>query len=105
MCNCINEMEEKMKELIDAESVEAPVELLTGKAYLEFTVKKKARKKRKKCRYCCNSVRFAASRMIVNTEREDRRWIGIMTWTVAGCGNTPNAQDEQDGIMEVVEST
>ena len=34
MCNCMNEMQEKMKELVDAESVEAPVELLTGKAYL-----------------------------------------------------------------------
>lgn len=48
MCNCMNEMEEKMKELVDAESVEAPVELLTGKAYLEFTVKKKGKKKRGK---------------------------------------------------------
>ena len=47
MCNCMNEMEEKMKELVDAESVEAPVELLTGKAYLEFTVKKKGKKRGK----------------------------------------------------------
>lgn len=48
MCNCMNEMEEKMKELLDAESVEAPVELFTGKAYLEFTVKKKRQEKRGK---------------------------------------------------------
>lgn len=48
MCNCMNEIEEKMKELVDAESVEAPVELLTGKAYLEFTVKKKGKKKEEK---------------------------------------------------------
>lgn len=48
MCNCVNEMEKKMKKLVGAESVEAPVELLTGRVYLEFTVKRAGKKKEKK---------------------------------------------------------
>lgn len=48
MCNCMNEAIEKMQELKAFESVDAPVELLSGRAYLEFTVKEKGKKRERK---------------------------------------------------------
>ena len=48
MCNCMNEAIQKMQEMRDFESVEAPTELLSGRAYLEFTVKEKGKKRERK---------------------------------------------------------
>ncbi len=48
MCNCMNEVMQKMKEKMELESIEEPTELLTGRVYLEFTVKKKGKKKEEK---------------------------------------------------------
>lgn len=48
MCNCMNEVMQKMKEKMELESIEEPTELLTGRAYLEFTIKEKGKKKGRK---------------------------------------------------------
>ena len=45
MCNCMNEKTKQLQELLNAESVEAPVDMITNKAYLEFDVKMKDKKK------------------------------------------------------------
>lgn len=60
MCNCMNEAIEKIRKAGRYESVEAPTDLLSGKAYLEFTVKEKGKKRERKmpvllsrCPFCC----------------------------------------------------
>lgn len=48
MCNCMNEAIEKIQKAGRYESVEAPTDLLSGKAYLEFVVKEKGKKRGRK---------------------------------------------------------
>lgn len=48
MCNCMNEVMQSMKEKMELESIEEPTELLTGRVYLEFTVKEKCKKRERK---------------------------------------------------------
>ena len=48
MCNCMNEAIEKIQKAGRYESVEAPTDLLSGKAYLEFVVKEKGKKRERK---------------------------------------------------------
>ena len=48
MCNCMDEVMQKMKEKMEFESIEEPTELLTGRAYLEFIVKEKGKKRERK---------------------------------------------------------
>ena len=48
MCNCMDEAIKKMQEAKDYENVEAPTDILSGRAYLEFTVKEKGKKKERK---------------------------------------------------------
>lgn len=59
MCRCIYEMQDNLKEKFGYESVSAPVEILSGRAYLSFTVKEQGKKKEKeiplmlsKCPFC-----------------------------------------------------
>ena len=59
MCNCMNEKTKKLQELLGAEDVTAPVEMLSGRAYLSFDVKMADKKKSKsvpmllsKCPFC-----------------------------------------------------
>ena len=46
MCNCIQEMISEITEK-GFENVEAPIELLSGRLYLEFTGNKKGQKKKR----------------------------------------------------------
>ena len=48
MCNCMDDVIKQMKEMMDLEYVEPPVGLTTDKAYLEFTVKEKGKKRERK---------------------------------------------------------
>lgn len=48
MCNCMDEVMQSMKEKMELESIEEPTELLTGRVYLEFTVKEKGKKRERK---------------------------------------------------------
>lgn len=48
MCNCMNEVMQSLKEKMELESIEEPTDLLTCRAYLEFTVKEKGKKKERK---------------------------------------------------------
>lgn len=49
MCNCMNEKIEQMKEKMDLEYVLPPIEILSGRAILEFEVKEKGKKEAEKC--------------------------------------------------------
>ena len=48
MCNCMNEAIEKIQKTGRYESVEAPTDLLSGKAYLEFVVMENGKKRERK---------------------------------------------------------
>lgn len=48
MCNCMNEVAHELQKAGRYESVEAPTDLLSGKAYLEFAVKEKGKKRERK---------------------------------------------------------
>lgn len=48
MCNCMDEILEKMCEMENIEQVLPPIEVISERAYLEFTVKKKGKKRERK---------------------------------------------------------
>ncbi len=60
MCNCMNEVMQKMKEKMELESIEEPTELLTGRVYLEFTVKEKGKKRERKLPVLLSRCPFCA---------------------------------------------
>ncbi len=47
MCNCLYEKAEQMKEVGGYEEVFPPIEILSGRAYMMFTVKENGKKKEK----------------------------------------------------------
>gem|GEM_PF-742575 len=47
MCNCMKELEQKFIEKLGFEEADAPVELLSGRAYLSFTVREAGKNKTK----------------------------------------------------------
>jgi hypothetical protein len=47
MCNCMKELEQKFIEKLGYEEADAPVEMLSGRAYLSFTVREEGKKKTK----------------------------------------------------------
>ena len=47
MCNCLNEKAEEMRKIMGYEYVEPPVEYLSGRAYLSFSVIEPGKKKSK----------------------------------------------------------
>ena len=47
MCNCLNEKAEEMRTIMGYEYVEPPVEYLSGRAYLSFSVIEPGKKKSK----------------------------------------------------------
>ena len=47
MCNCLNEKAEEMRKLMGYEYVEPPIEFLSGRAYLSFSVIEAGKKKSK----------------------------------------------------------
>ncbi|EXG86187.1 hypothetical protein K413DRAFT_3009 [Clostridium sp. ASBs410] len=44
MCNCMNEMEQKLVDKVGCGEAYAPVELLSGGVYLKFTVRRNGKK-------------------------------------------------------------
>ena len=58
MCKCVYEMAQRIKYTKGYESVSPPVEILSGRVYLDFTVKEKGKKKKEvplllsKCPFC-----------------------------------------------------
>lgn len=48
MCNCMDEILEKMCEMENIEQVLPPIEVISERAYLEFTVKEKGKKRERK---------------------------------------------------------
>lgn len=48
MCNCMNEKIEEMKTKSNLEYVFPPVEMISGRAALEFTIKEAGKKKARK---------------------------------------------------------
>lgn len=61
MCNCMKEKMEQMKEKMEFEYVLPPIEILSGRAFLEFEVKEKGKKRNRKmpmllsrCPFCGN---------------------------------------------------
>jgi hypothetical protein len=48
VCNCMKEMEQKLIEKAECEEADGPVELLSGRAYITFTVRKIGKKKEEK---------------------------------------------------------
>lgn len=63
MCNCINEVCQKLKEKTGYESIEPPVEVCSGRLYLNFTSMTKDGKEvnvpllLSKCPWCGESIR------------------------------------------------
>ncbi len=47
MCNCMKELEQKFIEKLGFEEANAPVELLSGRAYLSFAVREAGKNKTK----------------------------------------------------------
>lgn len=47
MCNCLYEKAEQMKEVGGYEEVLPPIEMLSGRAYMMFTVKEHGKKREK----------------------------------------------------------
>ena len=47
MCKCLYEKAEQMKEVGGYEEVFPPIEMLSGRAYMMFTVKEKGKKREK----------------------------------------------------------
>jgi hypothetical protein len=60
----MDEILEKMCEMENIEQVLPPIEVISERAYLEFTVKKKVRRESGRCRYYCHGARSVASRMM-----------------------------------------
>lgn len=59
MCDCMSEIMKKMVAAKGYESISSPVEILSGRAYLSFTVREQGKKKDKeiplllsKCPFC-----------------------------------------------------
>ena len=48
MCNCMDEVLEKMRGMENIEQVLPPIEVISERAYLEFTVKEKGKKRERK---------------------------------------------------------
>lgn len=48
MCNCMDEVLEKMCAMENIEQVLPPIEVISERAYLEFTVKEKGKKRERK---------------------------------------------------------
>lgn len=48
MCNCMDEVLEKMCGMKNIEQVLPPIEVISERAYLEFTVKEKGKKRERK---------------------------------------------------------
>ena len=48
MCNCMGEVLEKMCGMENIEQVLPPIEVISERAYLEFTVKEKGKKRERK---------------------------------------------------------
>lgn len=44
MCNCMKEMEQKLVDKLGCDEAYAPVELLSGRVYLKFTVRRNGKK-------------------------------------------------------------
>ena len=58
MCNCMREMEQKLLDTMGCDEVDGPVELLSGRAYIDFTVRRNRKKVKKvsvmlsRCPFC-----------------------------------------------------